>query len=156
VESLVANLGTHTIVLRVFDDNSVSDSDGTKEAWYEMSLQILYIPNTAPVCPASLPDLEIDNEADPYDYNLYSVSDAESADSHTYSYTSVPAIGFASINGSVMTFTLSLGVTGSYSISLTALDDNTNNGANGPLSCSVVLNLAITGRNYEPGFSTTL
>jgi len=55
------NSGTHNIALRVVDNNSVSDADGVKEAWYDMTLEICYRPNTAPVCPTSLPMLELDN-----------------------------------------------------------------------------------------------
>lgn len=61
VESLAANSGTHNIALRIVDNNSVSDADGVKEAWYDMTLKICYRPNNAPVCPSSLPMLELDN-----------------------------------------------------------------------------------------------
>lgn len=132
VQALAANIGIHTLVLRVEDNNSVSDADGTQEDWYEMTLTVLYQPNSAPICPGSLADLTIDNEGAPFVYTLFSVTDADAADSHTYTVTSaVPAAPFISITGSLMTITVSPLVTASYALSIEVEDDNTNNGANG-------------------------
>lgn len=152
VTSLAANIGTHIVGLLIEDDNTVNDPDGVKSVYYTMTLDILYEPNSAPVFDAALVDQTVDNEGGTYTYTLPTVTDPEVADSHVYSFSSLPVAAFVSIVVSTLTFTVSPAATGVYTISARATDDNTNNGANGVLYVEEDFTLTVQAVNYPPDF----